>query len=802
MSGAIVQTVRAQVLSVNVGAKVGGGPKGDPGGTGESTGAFEQIEAQAFPVGVDRIRTAGRTEPGVGQADYARVDAGPAKPWRTDDIQGAWWEIAEDEVTYEQLGSFSACVQYASETGRPVYFRRPVVVDVSAWTKYTITGQVLRFVGPADGSVIFDGGTASISDPDAAVVTLFDFAGAGAGLVFRGITTRNLSLLQSVDTVTGDIEILDLEGWRHEGALQTPVLVNVTYPGLGYRIKWLNLSDVIGDGGLCGVHIRAPVKAGRVVGFTWNGIRIPNADAYFFSDGRMKASGVGSGLIIGVNDHNAQTLTDVGGIEFDRVLVSDLYDARTIRPGANPANSELEGVRILTPHNQIGSIVCDGIRSIRRYDTSGLYQKMLATTVSSLTLRNCGPFEGAWALKGGWEGATYMDPASSGGIASPRGYDCYFPSVFIENTDGYGGATGWWIGTEVRAGHVKIKGHGGDLEQVDNPGERKSGTGGVVYCASEAKQDLYIEHLELIDSFIAGKSQASLITLQSFRRIFIERISIRGLKVALFSNQTWDGVGALGPVLARLIRIVGSAEAPVEEVNIGRIDVDNGAGVFIDAPGNHPYLGDMVLLSLSKPAGTTLTKIRIGGGKIDASVKIGVQTNAADDAIGLLEIDGLDLSAVATPFDLAKTPTDLQLKRLPGINDVGNMLDPVFNAASGTPWTYGTAWTAAVGGASITKATGTGGVQAQLSQVFPLPPGQMHEIRLSCSGNAGGGSAPMWLCDAAGNDLVQIATIQADRDYIIFARAPARTGAGMLRLKAGSTFKGTISKVSVKPSGL
>lgn len=101
------------------------------------------ISSKSIPAPVMVFRTSGYSTPGTAPASFTRVSApGVPKLWHRQDATGAWFEIADGEVSPEMLGAVGdgvaddiAALQAANDFGRPIRGRKEATYKInSIWT--------------------------------------------------------------------------------------------------------------------------------------------------------------------------------------------------------------------------------------------------------------------------------------------------------------------------------------------------------------------------------------------------------------------------------------------------------------------------------------------------------------------------------------------------------------------------------------------------------------------------------------------------------------------------------------------
>lgn len=371
------------------------------------------------------------------------------------------------------------------------------------------------------------------------------FRPRSAGLTFDGVTTKWLSLVNSIGDgaagkLPGNIERIEIRRWKHiGGTLESPFALRSYYDTAGDPyINNLVFEDIEGVGGLCGIDCRMAFKNAYVNGVLWRDIVVPDTDAGFDGTGKMIRMGMNGGFILGEESTGlGPALTERAVI--GNVLVKGVNDQRVKRAG-DTANCD--AIRVISNNVAFGPLYARDVTSTYKTDTTGIYLKAGYSTFSgALIAIDCGFHEAAISLKGN----TYAQGASDV-IAGPL----FFPVIAVKNTRGFVGNPALALyGDDVHIGTLYAEGVGGDVENPQSPGNRISGVRGIVSCASpdRPKERLVIGRA-IIRNCVVGNAtgqDAAVFALGGYRQVDIGSaggIYIDGLSNAgYFTGQTAGG---------------------------------------------------------------------------------------------------------------------------------------------------------------------------------------------------------------------------------------------------------------------
>ncbi|GAA0730009.1 hypothetical protein GCM10009106_08910 [Sphingomonas japonica] len=731
------------------------GPKGDPGGSVAFVGLFPQIPGFLIE-GSDVIQTSGYDQVGVGIAQYAAFDFGSeaandayvaANPRIAVKSSNArFFRLTTDQsVAFQSFGArpnaadnsdaWNAAVAFCQSAGVILSLAGGGTYAIPNATTLSLTSQ-LTVIG--DGKTTLDGGDG---------VTLFK--PVSAGFTFRDVRTVNVTLCYSFNEITTNIPLIDLTGWQPNNTLDVlgAVLYSRNDVGTNFTLDKLYLDNIRGLGGVGGVHMRCQVLGGSLDNSRWENISVPNTDKHF-SGNNMIGTGYNSGFNIGIENTINDFPTLPGGFVVGDVTVRNVMDNRVQRVGGTTTNCD--GVRIITPYTQAGSIEVYNVNSAYRVDTTGVYTKALFGGSRRLLLIDAGRHEAALTIKGN----TREGPE----VASPPGYGTKWDSVTIAcRATGYNQRTAISLNSDdVTIGRALIENMGGDIEDPATPGMAASGVRGSIYSTSGLKRKLNLGDIDIFNNVLAGSCR--LISLDGYRVIYIDRLYIDGASNA----GRFAGVPTGTEQALQLIRTVATL-VPIDDLVINSLVVKNLVKV------NGQFASAIRVPSTAVGIG----RISILGGSADSTLDRLIDTQAGGPPIGSLRIANFDLSAVGTPFALDTQPTEFIFN--------GAMIGPSTNIVTNGGFTDGTGWTTSgswtIGGGVATHATGSTG---NLDTTVPLVAGQKYMLQFTITGS-GGNIIPSF----QGGTAVVATPISTSGKVTIFMRA--LTGNNLLRIAASSS---------------
>jgi len=649
--------------------------------------------------------------------------------------------------------------------------------DFSLINAQTLTsaGAHVTMVAATPGAVVLDG-TGSASPR-----TLF--VPKSQGFTFRGITTKNLRLCASVDQMDGDIPLIQIEDWDHIGSTLESAydLRSIYIPGTKeWKVNTLILQNIRGKGSLCGVDHRTAVEHVFVEGFRWKDIVVPDTDDGFEqSDNSMKRHGRAVGLRIGEEGNPGN---DAGALLTKTAVISgvsiyNIDDQRVSRkPNKDdpliPDTANCDGIRLCLHNVVAGPMIVNGVKNTTHMDCDGMYLKAGNSVFSSLTLIDCGYYEGMLVVKGN----TYGEGGSGGVIGGPTLY----PSVIIKNTRGFVGNPAISIFVDdAHFGQVYIEGAGGDVENTMTPGNRYSGTSGVISCSNDLKKRLIMERVTMRNIVVGNQTgvPARVFSLDGFSEVDIGEWHIDGLSNAGYFSTQSPG----GEVPVNIFDLAVSQN--VEKIRIGRGSVAN--------------------VSLN---GKNATAINIRGSSTKAISKLqlddwdglsGVRflwSQSTGLPIGLFQVNNCDLSG-----SLATTPTNTIGGMNPGPTIVEfNNVKPwnVRDSAITGAVTLGTGW-ADSGGGVYTHATGSTG---NLDFPITVTPGTTYVVGFTISGASTSAGDNVTVTLEGGTSLSPAgAALTSDNTRWWFITP--NSGNNVLRFAAGANFNGTVSAIRFNRAG-
>jgi hypothetical protein len=200
-----------------------------PGWTGYTAASKAALEAANVPTAVGALQLLGYSSPGDGgEAIYMRVVSEPSHPGKIQSADGAWWELAEHEITPQMLGAKGDGV-----TGDSTAIRRALlaaealaaIVRVPPAT-YIIDSQIsgvdnVRLVGNGPSPAVFkaaNGLNANIfhvQSKDSFSIEGITFDGnsanqtAGSALIFQSVTNFSITGCRLIDIFWNGIALDD-----------------------------------------------------------------------------------------------------------------------------------------------------------------------------------------------------------------------------------------------------------------------------------------------------------------------------------------------------------------------------------------------------------------------------------------------------------------------------------------------------------------------------------------------------------------------------------------------------------------
>ncbi len=606
------------------------------------------------PPRVDQVqpeRSVAETTDWLRKLHKTLVDASNESSKRLSDLESGSFSTAltpeghgcvGDGVTNDSAG-FTRFIEYLHLTGDIGRLQGSYLIP--DFEKFKVTREIYMF-GQHD-AVSIDGGSAGVE--------LFDMV-AGT-LVFENIRTTNLALISSFNTTEGDIDEIRIRKWRWKNDGQLSVLVRINFSTTTpYKVKRLIVQDVIGDGGLGGVAVIAPIEVFIVTNYECRNIYVPNLAQHFFANGRMQGSGYSDGLNLGDDDPDASKLCLFGHV--DGVFIENGLDERVPRPGDDA--QAMDGMRLICENVQIGNYTCRNWRSVSKNDNTGFYAKGTNCRASNITVYDAGYHEGSVTFKGARR--------DSGGRAP--GYNIHVSQLQIlgsrdENGDPvFTGRGALYLGPgDIYLSDVHIEGVGGPTEDPYNPGETPPGMGPIVHCQASQNQRLTIENLNIVDCVVGGPSACRVIGVEGYDNVSLSDVRVtRVSNAGKFSNQD----PAVFPTI-RVIDLIG----PATTANFGVVDLDLVHIQNLTIRELSPNGANVVGIGV-KPETMTVHHLRIRDYVADDTVEFGLQTTG-NTALGYLDWTGGDMRLVDTPFQQDVTPTMKSIRNVLGIVEITSM---------------------------------------------------------------------------------------------------------------------------------
>lgn len=467
------------------------------------------------------------------------------------------------------------------------------------------------------------GGNAKINGGDGA--TLFRLV--SAGLTFHNIETINIALSDSFNQTTGDIALIDIWKWKWTNTTQFSFRLRINYVDFPYKVDRLRLVDIQGNGGLGGVAVIAPIVQCEVDLYSVRNIEVPEDEDYFNPDnGNMIGSGFSDGLNLGADDVGAQDLTEYCTI--GTVTVSGINDLRTPKPGK--ASASVDGVRIVLSNVTCDTIHVRDVTSQFKADTTAFYSKAQDSRFGRIVGINAGHHEAAIVFKGA---------RRFSGTRSP-GWNVTVDTIELRNTEGYVGRNGVYLGPDdISIGHLYLEGMGGEVEDPNDPGQRLSGQGPLVYCQNTAQGRLYIGHVTALNCVMGSTQTLRPFLLEGYDEIYIGPCVIDGLSNAgRFSTQS--------ATEEQQIHVF----AYVDQFQ-DRDIIDIGPVVLKNTSGN----GRDVRV-FSSTGQTAINTVRLRHFVSDSTATDGIVLGGSQP-VGLLEVVGGDWSQVGDVTSFSTNPT-------------------------------------------------------------------------------------------------------------------------------------------------
>lgn len=363
----------------------------------------------------------------------------------TPEAYGAVGDGATDDSA--AWDSFIAAIM---ASGKPGYLTGKYLIPSA--NSVGLTGHVTLVAGSA--TMLIDGGPAG--------VTLFHCVSAGFSLLGapeRLFRTNNVAVCDSFNLTTADLDAIRLRHWRWTNTTQLVCLVRINYDSAAFHVEELEIYDVVGQGGLGGVHVIAPIRRIYVDRYRVRGIVVPNDPAYF-SDitGKPINSGYGSGLNLGDDDGNAMRLTEI--CQIGSIAVEEIDDQRV--PALGDEGAAVDGARIEADNVQLGLFMARSIQSASKNDTTGLYVKGRHKRIGDVFIVDGGGHEACVVFKGQTRAEEDLEDPT--GFSRP-GFNTYVKSMFIRSTDPDVARSPIYVGSDdIRVERAYFEGVGGEVE--------------------------------------------------------------------------------------------------------------------------------------------------------------------------------------------------------------------------------------------------------------------------------------------------------------------------------------------------
>ena len=533
---------------------------------------------------------------------------------------------------------FKNFVEYLHDTGDLGRLQGQYLIP--DFQKFRVTNSISMF-GQNDRAAI-DGGQSGIS--------LFDMV--SGSLVFENLRTTNVALVNSFNTTEGQIDEVRIRKWRWTNANTLSFLIRINFDDIPFIVKRLIVQDVIGDGGLGGISVIAPVEVFSVTNYEVRGIRVPNTPEHFFANGIMQGSGYSDGLNIGDDDPNASKLCLFGHVS--GVFVYDGLDERIPRPGTEA--QAMDGIRIIAENAMLTNYTCRNFRSVSKNDNTGLYLKAQNYRAANVSVFDAGYHEASVVFKGARRDNGALAPGFNAHITNLQ----VLGSRDANGNPVFTGRGGVYFGPgDILLQGVHIEGIGGPTESPYAPGETHPGMGALLHCQATANQRLTIENLNVVDCVVGGTAAVRALGIEGFDNVHVANARFTRISNAgKFSNQD----AGTFPTM-RIIDVFGptnpaAGTLDIELCHLGEVTIRE-----IEANG-------ATVVGIGTDTDTmTCAHLRIRDFVADDTVTVGVQA-AGDNALGFLDWIGGDMREVATPYQEATAPTLKNIRGVAGVLDL------------------------------------------------------------------------------------------------------------------------------------
>ncbi|PJK29342.1 hypothetical protein [Minwuia thermotolerans] len=552
------------------------------------TALTAKIDAQAAQTAAEAAQAA--AEAAVGWDTSVTLEAYAAAGDGVTDDSAAWNSAVADAHTNGKTLILD---------GRSYYIPNATTQDLT--TEVTVVGiGNSKLLGGSGGPVLF--------------------RPLSAGLRFWNIYTENMALIDNFNELTGNIDLIDIRGWRYSNGAQFSARLREDYSS-GYYLTTLRLLDISGTGGLGGLSFSLAVKYADVDDYDVRDISVPNSDDHFDGDDMIN-SGYGDGLLIGDDDPDAQDLCVRWSI--GRVAVAGINDARVQKNSGQVASCD--GVRLLGQNMLIGQLLIEGVTSYYRSDTTAVYFKGQNSSVGQILTINAGHHEASVVFKGARRVAG----------SQAKGFNIDVDKIKLFADDGEDRAAVYFGTDDIRVGYLSVEGYGGDIEDPDDPGVRLQGSGALVYCEASESERLQIDGYSFYNCSVGGTAAAvRLFTLQGYKEIRIGVGYIDGVSNDnLFSTQTPSDDPTPYPILHVFHWVETTVAARL--ISIGPVNARNFSGNG----------SDVRLITMG--GSVDLDRLVVHSPICDATVNDGITLSSGADpvsAIDHFELIGGDLSA-------------------------------------------------------------------------------------------------------------------------------------------------------------